>query len=130
MHERPVTFSHLIRGGYFKSLCYNQYKMNSKVLTSDIRQIYECYVLKDASVFSVSDYNNFEKAIWDLKDKYHLDKSPFLLLPAPAKEADFEMMNASKDGMSEPSLSAKMRYINQMKESYGIAWPTNAGARS
>ena len=42
----------------------------------------------------------------------------FLLLPDPAKDADFFMMNASSDGFIEPDLSSKQKYLAMMQESY------------
>ena len=92
--------------------------MNNKKVISDIKKIYGKYILKDVSSFCVDDYNDFEKEIWALKEKYQLEDSPFLLLPNPAKDADFEMMNASSDGLVEPSEKDKSKYLEKMRISY------------
>lgn len=92
--------------------------MNNEEIITAIKNIFQKYILKDVNDFSLNDYNNFEKAIWALKDKYHLADSPFLLLPDPAKDADLEMMNATNDGFTEPDLAAKKKYLAMMQESY------------
>ena len=84
----------------------------------EIKKIYEKYLFKNASSFSVDDYNSFQKEIWNLKDKLNYNDSPFLLLPDPAKDADYYMMNASNDGLTEPTLEAKTKYLSMMQESY------------
>ena len=91
--------------------------MNNDINT-EIKRIYEKYLLNNASGFSVDDYNSFQKEIWDLKDKLGYDDSPFLLLPDPAKDADYYMMNASNDGLTEPNIEAKTKYLSMMQESY------------
>lgn len=53
-----------------------------------------------------------------LKEKYQLEDSPFLLLPKPARDADYEMMNTSNDGPTEPDKKDKMDYLEKMKISY------------
>lgn len=85
---------------------------------SDIKQIYKKYILKDAKIFCVDDYNKFNEEIWHLKEKYQLADSPFLFLPPPAEEADREMMNASNDGLTEPQLPEKIQYLDKMRISY------------
>ncbi|MBR2741878.1 hypothetical protein IKD98_03975 [Candidatus Saccharibacteria bacterium] len=90
----------------------------SKDVIIEIKRLYEKYLLKDASSFSVDDYNGFQEEIWKLKDRFDCGDSPFLLLPEPAKNADYFMMNASGDGLLEPSLEDKEKYIVMMKESY------------
>ena len=84
----------------------------------EILKLYEKYLLKPASEFSVQDYNNFEQEMWNLKEKFSYEFSPFLLLPDPAKDADFFMMNASTDGFIEPELYDKQKYLDMMQESY------------
>ena len=84
----------------------------------EILKLYEKYLLKPASEFSVQDYNNFEQEMWNLKEKFSYEFSPFLLLPDPAKDADFFMMNASSDGFIEPKLADKQKYLEMMQESY------------
>ena len=42
---------------------------NGKII-SEIKRIYEKYILKDANTFCVDDYNKFEEEIWMLKEKY------------------------------------------------------------
>ena len=71
----------------------------------EILKLYEKYLLKSASEFSAQDYNSFEQEMWNLKEKFSYESSPFLLLPDPAKDADFFMMNASSDGFIEPVFS-------------------------
>ena len=83
-----------------------------------ILKLYEKYLLKSASEFSIQDYNNFEQEMWSLKEKFSYESSPFLLLPDPAKEADFVMMNASSDGFIEPDLADKQKYLEMILESY------------
>ena len=93
--------------------------MKNKDTILEIKKLYEKYLLKKASVFSVDDYNSFQEEVWDLKDKTSQNlASPFLLLPDPAKEADYFMMNASSDGLMEPNLDDKIKYLSMMKESY------------
>ena len=92
--------------------------MNKKEIILDIKKIYEKFILKSVYDFTVNDYNGFEKAIWTLKERYNLNDSPFLLLPSPAKDADFTMMNASNDGLSEPDQKSKIEYLKKMKISY------------
>ena len=84
----------------------------------EILKLYEKYLLKPASEFSVQDYNDFEQEMWNLKEKFSYESSPFLLLPDPAKDADFFMMNASSDGFIEPDLTDKQKYLDMMQESY------------
>lgn len=83
-----------------------------------ILKLYEKYLLKLVSEFSVQDYNSFEQEMWNLKEKFNYESSPFLLLPDPAKDADFFMMNASSDGFIEPNLADKQKYLDMMQESY------------
>ena len=92
--------------------------MDKGPIITDIKEIFEEYLFKDASSFSVDDYNAFQEKIWELKEKHHYKNSPFLLLPAPAKDADYFMMNASNDGLTEPSIEDKTKYLSMMKESY------------
>ncbi len=92
--------------------------MDKEKIILEIKKIYERFVLKDVESFCVDDYNKFEEEIWALKKKYKLKGSPFSLLPEPAQDADYEMMNASMDGMAEPPIEDKKRYLNKMKESY------------
>ena len=68
----------------------------------EILKLYEKYLLKPASEFSVQDYNNFEQEMWSLKEKFSYESSPFLLLPDPAK----------------PELYDKQKYLDMMQESY------------
>ena len=84
----------------------------------EILKLYEKYLLKPASKFSVQDYNSFEQEMWNLKEKFDYESSPFLLLPDTAKDADFFMMNASSDGFIEPNLVDKQKYLEMMQESY------------
>lgn len=84
----------------------------------EILKLYEKYLLKPVSEFSVQDYNSFEREMWNLKEKFNYEPSPFLLLPDPAKDADFFMMNASTDGFIEPDLPSKQKYLAMMQESY------------
>ena len=84
----------------------------------EILKLYEKYLLKPASEFSVQDYNDFEQEMWNLKEKFSYESSPFLLLPDPAKDADFFMMNASSDGFIEPDLTDKQKYLDMMQASY------------
>lgn len=91
--------------------------MENKIC-QEILKLYEKYLLKSASEFSVQDYNDFEQGMWNLKEKFSYESSPFLLLPAPAKDADFFMMNASSDGFIEPDLADKQKYLDMMQESY------------
>lgn len=84
----------------------------------EILKLYEKYLLKPASEFSVQDYNDFEQEMWNLKEKFSYESSPFLLLPDPAKDVDFFMMNASSDGFIEPDLADKQKYLDMMQESY------------
>lgn len=91
--------------------------MDNQIL-QEILKLYEKYLLKLASEFSVQDYNNFEQEMWSLKEKFNYESSPFLLLPDPAKDADFFMMNASSDGFVEPNLADKQKYLDMMQESY------------
>ena len=84
----------------------------------EILKLYEKYLLKSASEFSVQDYNSFEQEIWNLKEKFSYESSPFLFLPNPAKDADFFMMNVSSDGFIEPDLYDKQKYLDMMQESY------------
>ena len=92
--------------------------MDNLDIISEIKELYEKYILKDASDFCLNDYNTFNQAVCDLKDKYGMVNSVFLMLPEPAKEADFEMMNATNDGLIEPSFEEKIKYIEKMKQSY------------
>lgn len=96
----------------------NESIMNESIILLEIKKLYEKYLLKDASVFSVNDYNNFQEKAWELKGKFNYTGSPFLLLPDPAKDADYFMMNASNDGLTEPNLDDKVKYLSMMKESY------------
>lgn len=91
--------------------------MDNQIL-QEILKLYEKYLLKLASEFSVQDYNNFEQEMWGLKEKFSYESSPFLLLPDSAKDADFFMMNASSDGFVEPNLADKQKYLDMMQESY------------
>ena len=84
----------------------------------EILKLYEKYLLKSASEFSVQDYNDFEQEMWNLKEKFSYKSSPFLLLSDPAKDADFFMMNASSDGFIGPDLADKQKYLDMMQESY------------
>ena len=84
----------------------------------EILKLYEKYLLKPVSEFSVQDYNSFEQEMWNLKEKFSYESSPFLLLPDPAKDADFFMMNSSSDGFVEPNLADKQKYLEMMQESY------------
>ena len=43
--------------------------MDNQIL-QEILKLYEKYLLKLASEFSVQDYNNFEQEMWSLKDKF------------------------------------------------------------
>ena len=43
----------------------------------EILKLYEKYLLKPASEFSVQDYNNFEQEMWSLKEKFSYESSPF-----------------------------------------------------
>lgn len=92
--------------------------MDTVKITSSIIKLYEKYLLKDASAFSIKDYNNFEEEMWELREKFNYGDSPFRLLPDPARDADWFMMNASSDGFKEPSLKDKIKYLSLMKESY------------
>ena len=87
-------------------------------LIQKIKQIYKQYVLKDVEDFHLYDYQKFEEEIWSLKEEFNLQKSPFLLLPEPAEEADYDMMNATNDGFTEPDNLAKEVYIEKMRISY------------
>ena len=89
-----------------------------KEIILEIKKLYEKYLLKEAAVFSIDDYNSFQEKVWELKEKFGCKDSPFLLLPTPAKDADYLMMNASGDGLTEPSLGEKKEYLSMMKESY------------
>ena len=91
--------------------------MDNKIY-QEILKLYEKYLLKPVSEFSVQDYNSFEREMWNLKEKFNYEPSPFLLLPDPAKDADFFMMNASSDGFIEPNLADKQKYLEMMQESY------------
>ena len=91
--------------------------MNTQVHL-EILKLYEKYLLKPVSEFSVQDYNGFEQEMWNLKEKFSYKSSPFLLLPDTAKDADFFMMNASSDGFIEPVLADKQKYLEMMQESY------------
>ena len=91
--------------------------MNNQIY-QEILKLYEKYLLKLVSEFSVQDYNSFEQEMWNLKEKFSYESSPFLLLPDPAKDADFFMMNASSDGFIEPDLADKQKYLDMMQESY------------
>ena len=91
--------------------------MDNKIYQK-ILKLYEKYLLKSATEFSVQDYNYFEQEMWNLKEKFSYESSPFLLLPDPAKDADFFMMNASGDGFIEPDLADKQKYLEMMLESY------------
>lgn len=91
--------------------------MNNQILQA-VLQLYKKYILKSAPEFSVQDYNGFEQEMWNLKEKFSYESSPFLLLPDPAKDADFFMMNASSDGFVEPNLADKQKYLDMMQESY------------
>lgn len=84
----------------------------------EILKLYEKYLLKPASEFSVQDCNSFEQEMWNLKEKFSYESSPFLFLPNPAKDADFFMMNVSSDGFIEPDLYDKQKYLDMMQESY------------
>ena len=91
--------------------------MNTQILL-EILKLYEKYLLKPASEFLVQDYNSFEQEMWNLKERFSYESSPFLLLPDPAKDADFFMMNASSDGFIESNLADKQKYLEMMQESY------------
>lgn len=91
--------------------------MDNKIY-QEILKLYEKYLSKSAYEFSVQDYNNFEQEMWSLKEKFSYESSPFLLLPDPAKDADFFMMNASSDGFVESNLADKQKYLDMMQESY------------
>lgn len=101
-------------GGFYVIISMN---MNKQILQA-ILQLYKKYILKSAPEFSVQDYNSFEQEMWNLKEKFSYESSPFLLLPDPAKDADFFMMNASSDGFVEPNLADKQKYLDMMQESY------------
>lgn len=92
--------------------------MDAESVVLEIKKLYEKHLLKDALDFSVDDYNNFQEEVWKLKEKSGHDSNPFSILPDPAKDADYFMMNASGDGLKEPSLEDKIKYISMMKESY------------
>ncbi|MDO4612136.1 MAG: hypothetical protein Q4B29_01610 [Candidatus Saccharibacteria bacterium] len=92
--------------------------MDDQSILLEIKKLYEKYIIKNVDDFCVDDYNNFEKEVWILKDKYSLEDSPFLLLPDPAEEADRFMMNASNDGLVEPKREDKIEYLKKMKVSY------------
>lgn len=92
--------------------------MSNEKIIQEIKELYEKYIIKDVDEFCVDDYNKFEEEIWLLKEKYQLKDSPFLLLPEPAREADYEMMNASNDGLVEPEIKDKAIYLEKMKISY------------
>ena len=85
--------------------------MDNKIY-QEILKLYEKYLLKSAYEFSVQDYNSFEQEMWNLKEEFIYEFSPFLLLP------DFFMMNASSDGFVEPNLADKQKYLDMMQESY------------
>jgi hypothetical protein len=68
--------------------------------------------------FSVENYNRFEEKIWNLKKELDLKDSPFLFLPEPAEEADYLMMNASGDGLSEPDMESSKKYLDMMGQAY------------
>ena len=91
--------------------------MDNKIY-QEILKLYEKYLLKSAYEFSVQDYNSFEQEMWNLKEEFIYEFSPFLLLPDPAKDVDFFMMNASSDGFVEPNLADKQKYLDMMQESY------------
>ena len=91
--------------------------MDNKIY-QEILKLYEKYLLKSAYEFSVQDYNSFEQEMWNLKEKFSYESSPFLLLPDPAKDADFFMMIVSSDGFIEPDLADKQKYLEMMQESY------------
>ena len=91
--------------------------MNNQIY-QEILKLYEKYLLKPASEFLIQDYNDFEQEMWNLKEKFSYESSPFLLLPDPDKDADFFMMNASSDGFVEPNLADKQKYLDMMQESY------------
>lgn len=91
--------------------------MNTQIYL-EILKLYEKYLLKPASEFLVQDYNNFEQEMWNLREKFRYESSPFLLLPDPAKDTDFFMMNASSDGFTEPDLADKQKYLEMMQGSY------------
>ena len=40
------------------------------------------------------------------------------MLPEPAEEADYDMMNATNDGFTEPDNLAKEVYVEKMRISY------------
>ncbi len=54
--------------------------MDNKIY-QEILKLYEKYLFKPAPDFSVQDYNNFEQGMWNLKEKFSYESSPFLLLP-------------------------------------------------
>lgn len=91
--------------------------MNKKIITR-ICEIFEEELLCEPKDFSVNNYNRFEEKIWTLKDEFGLKDSPFLLLPEPAEEADYLMMNASGDGLSEPNIEDSKKYLEMMKQVY------------
>lgn len=91
--------------------------MDNKIY-QEILKLYEKYLLKSAYEFSVQDYNSFEQEMWNLKEEFIYEFSPFLLLPDPAKDVDFFMMNASSDGFVEPNLADKQKYLDMMQEYY------------
>ena len=92
--------------------------VHNEKLIQKIKQIYKQYVLKDVEHFHLYDYQKFEEEIWSLKEEFNLQKSPFLLLPEPAEEADYDMMNATNDGFTEPDNLTKEVYIEKMRISY------------
>lgn len=91
--------------------------MNRKIITR-ICEIFEEELLRELEDFSVENYNRFEEKIWDLKEELDLQDSPFLFLPEPAEEADYLMMNASGDGLGEPSIEYAAKYLKMMRRSY------------
>ena len=92
--------------------------VHNEKLIQKIKQIYKQYVLKDVENFHLYDYQKFEEEIWSLKEEFNLQNSPFLLLPEPAEAADYDMMNATNDGFTEPDNLAKEVYIEKMRISY------------
>ena len=49
----------------------------------EILKLYEKYLLKPVSEFSVQDYNGFEQEMWNLKEKFSYKSSPFFASPRP-----------------------------------------------
>lgn len=91
--------------------------MNRTIITR-ICEIFEEELFREPEDFSVENYNRFEEKIWGLKEELDLQDSPFLFLPEPAEEADYLIMNASGDGLGEPSIEDAAKYLKMMRQSY------------